>query len=147
MKSITTVVSAFFLTAFLAGCGHTIIGSAGVESPDMKYKMHVEAHGKSVHAYTDYTVKKVGMAIVDRSTHTNSTVFSGWAILQAADLSWKCTWVDTSTVRIDFFEQKGAPETAVTRGYLLIRADSITKQFQVAEHSNNIKLKHRNYFF
>src|SRR5437899_10022413 len=107
MKWIAKTFLASLILFCLAGCMHTVIGGQGKESPDKNFRVYVESHGRSGHAYTDYTVKKVGISIEDVSKHTATKVFGKWAVLRAADLSTSCMWEDTSCLRIVFFERKG----------------------------------------
>jgi hypothetical protein len=123
---------------------HTVIGGCGQDSPDRKYAVYFSSHGRSAHAYTDYTVKKVAISIDDVSA--NKQAFGTWALLDAGDLSFKSTWPDASSLRISFFDLKSKSGPALDRGFVLIKKDS-HGIFRVTEHSKNVEIKARNYFF
>jgi hypothetical protein len=144
MQTIAKVSVALFALCLPTGCMHTVVGGPGGNSPDGKYKVHIESHGRSAHAYTDYTVKKVGISIDEASAQKQ--VFGRWAVLEAADLCSKCTWQDTSSLRISFFQRKSKSRPELDRGFVLIRRGS-DGGFRVIEHSKNVQIKARNYFF
>lgn len=125
---------------------HTVLSGPCGDSPDKQYKVYMECHGRSAHAYTDYTVKKVGVSIDDVSGPAVKRVFSGWAVLDGAGLLHTRTWEDTSSLRIKFFEREGDSGPELDRGFVLITKGS-DGTFRVTQHSENVRIKSRNYFF
>jgi hypothetical protein len=147
MKHFAKALFALLTLSCFAGCMHTVLSGPCGKSPDKKYEVYIEKHGRSAHAYTDYTVKKVGVSIMDLTEPEKKQVFGEWAILEAADLLSTCTWQDASSVRVHFFERKDESKTEVDRGFVLIKKDATSGRFQVVEHSKNVRIKRRNYFF
>lgn len=134
----------------LTACMHTVVGGWEA-SPDGRYDLGMVFHGRSAHAYSDYTVKKVGITIFDVSKPGERTELSAqWAILMAADLGCDSKWSDGgSSLRLDFYEGPRGPASKrrSDRGFLLLRKEEATGRFQVTEHSPNIRLKRKVYFF
>lgn len=138
--------SIVFVILSLLGCAHTYVGDGGKASPDKKYEIYMVCHGRSAHAYIDYTVKKAFIGIYDKKRTDKSMLFSKWAILKATDLSWKYTWNEPQIIRIDFYEGKysGGEKPC---GFVLIKKDEATSEFKIADHSDNINFEDKVYFF
>lgn len=140
MQSCVKFVSVFLVSFLLAGCMHTWNGRDEL-SPDNKYKICVEVHGKSAHAYVDNTIKKADIWMLDMSDPSRSVVFNTWAVLHGGNVRWEYSWPDPSSVRIDFFGLKGDSDSVAEPGFLLLKKEEGAKQFQTAECSENIKIK------
>jgi len=146
MKAYKTIYL-LFISLCLTGCAHTYIADMGKDSPDAKYNIHIICHGKSARAYSDYTIKKAFVIIVDNNKSSASRLFEKWVILEAANLSWQYTWIDSSSVKIDFYEKKESNEINNSKGFLIIKKDGNTNEFKISEYANNLKLKDKVYFF
>src|SRR5262245_44982902 len=92
---------------FLAGCAQSHIYSStdSVSSPDKRHTIHMTAHGQGGRSYFDVTVKKVLISVVPEPRSQDDAPFETWAVLEAGDLSWTCTWLDPASIRLELFDE------------------------------------------
>jgi hypothetical protein len=89
---------------FLCGCMHTVIGGNPVRSPDMQYKLGMEAHGASAQAYTATTKKRVYLWLGPNTTNNTARPIWKKYVFVAAGLDWKVEWHGSEEVAVQFFD-------------------------------------------
>ena len=132
--------------SLITACGHTIIAGDGSVSPNNALEVQIQGHGKSGRSYEEVTTKKVGIAIGYPRAPRGSDKFRVWAILEAGNLWWECTWSDNDTVRVRFYDHVEGRVIA-ERGFVVLRRGSLGGSFVVEEKSPNIAMSPKVYLF
>ena len=132
--------------SLIAACGHVVIAGDGSISPNNAFEVQIQGHGKSGRSYDEVTTKKVGIAIGYPRAPRGSEKFRIWAILEAGNLWWECSWPDTDKVRIHFYDHVDGKVVA-DRGFVILKRGSSVGSFIVEDNSPNITMSQKVYVF
>jgi hypothetical protein len=83
---------------------HTVIGRNPERSPDLQYKLGIEAHGASAKAYTARTKKKVFVWLGSNSTNNLTVPLKRTYTFVSASLDWNVDWHTSEEVAVHFFD-------------------------------------------